>query len=98
MTNSVEIDEDGNGEYAEIVVCARLTQPLLLPDNLIDICSGCGEAIQHRPHVPKRPRKMCMECVGPRAAKAAKRGELHTVLTPEIVAELAAHIRKKSAN
>jgi len=96
MTNSIELDEDG--EHADVVACMRLTQPLLMPDNEIGLCSECGEAIQYRPHVPKLPRKMCLECIGPRASKAAERGELHSILTPEAAAEIAAHLRKKNAN
>jgi hypothetical protein len=96
MTNSIEIDD--SGDLADILVCARLTQPLLMPDNLIDICSGCGEAIQHRPHVPKRPRKMCMECVAPLAKEAAAKGELHTYITPKTAKELAAFSRRKRAH
>jgi hypothetical protein len=98
MTNSIELDEDGNGEHAEFLVCRRLTKPLLMPGNLIDICSKCGEAIQHRPHVPKKPPKVCMECILPLANKAAAKGELHSIITPEIATEVAAHFRKKNAN
>jgi hypothetical protein len=98
MTNSIEFDSDGNGEHADMVVCRRLTSPLLMPDNLIDLCAKCGEAIQHRPHVPKRPPKVCLECVSPLANKAAAKGELHSILTPEAVCEIAAHLRKKNAN
>lgn len=62
MTNSVEIDEGGNGEHADVLVCVRLTQPLLMPDNQISLCDACGEAVQHRAHAPKLPRKLCWEC------------------------------------
>jgi hypothetical protein len=98
MTNSVEIDDDGNGEHADAVVCVRLTQPLIMPDNVIGLCAECGEAIQHRPHVPKQPRKICMECALPLASKAAKKGELHTILTPQTAAEVGAYFRKKGAH
>lgn len=98
MTNTVEIDEDGNGEHADAVVCMRLTTPLLMPDNQLDICSKCGEAIQHRPHVPKRPPKVCMECVAPDAARAARKGELHSIITTKTAGELAAYLRKKGAH
>ena len=98
MTNSIEIDEDDNGEHADMVICVRLTSPLKFPDNLIGICSKCGEAIQYRPHAPKMPPKICAECVGPLANKAAAGGKLHTIITPETAAEIAAHLRKKNAN
>lgn len=98
MTNSVEIDEGGNGEHADVLVCVRLTQPLLMPDNQISLCDACGEAIQHRPHVPKLPRKLCWECAEPLATQLAAKGELHSVLTAESAVELAAHLKKKGAN
>lgn len=74
MTNKIEIVEDPDeAECADAVVCRLLTSPLLLPDNLIDICSKCGAAIQHRPHVPKRPPKMCDQCAAPiHEAEAAR--------------------------
>lgn len=98
MANSVEIDDDGNAEHADVMVCMRLTQPLLMPDNAIGICAACSEAIQFRPHGPKRPRKLCWQCAMPDAAKAAAKGELHTIITPATAAELAAHLKKKGAN
>ena len=97
MTNTIEI-EDGNGEHIDILVCVRLTKPLILPDNEIDICSICGEAIQHRPHVPKLPRKVCMECVMPEAEKAAAKGELNLHVTEKTARELAEYYRKKALN
>lgn len=54
-----------------ILVCARWTaleQPLL-PDNVIGTCAECGHAIQHRPHAPKKSRKVCMMCVDPEGAE-----------------------------
>jgi hypothetical protein len=97
MTNSVEIDDECNAEHADVLVCARLTQPLIMPDNAIGICDQCGEAVQHRPHVPKQPRKLCLVCALPLAGKAAAKGELHTIITPETAVELAAHFRKRDA-
>jgi hypothetical protein len=44
-----------------IVVCARITTPLLMADNDIGECSECGWKVQFRPHAPKS-RKVCMEC------------------------------------
>lgn len=96
MTNRFEIDDD-NAEHADLLVCARLTTPLLMPDNRIGFCCKCGEAIQHRPHVPKSPYKMCCECVEPLAMKLAAKGKLHSVITRQSAAELA-YLRKKNAN
>jgi hypothetical protein len=98
MTNRIEMGDDADAELADAVICVRLTSPLLLPDNLIDLCSKCGEAIQHRPHVPKRPPKICWQCVEPVAKAEAAKGELVTLITPTTAAEVAAHFRKKNAN
>lgn len=96
MPNVLEIDEEGNAEDADVMVCMRLTSPLMLPDNEIDICADCGEAIQHRPHVPRVPRKICFECAEPQIKKLAAKGELHSIITPETAADIAAYIRKKN--
>lgn len=98
MVNRIEITENGDAEDAKAVVCARLTSPLLMPDNLIDLCAKCRRAIQYRPHVPKRPPKICFECALPIVEKEAAKGELVTLLTPQAAADIAAYLRKKSAN
>jgi len=99
MTNRNEIvDSDDEGETADVLVCARLTAPLMMPDNLIDICSRCGEAIQYRPHAAKLPAKICLECAGPLMEAGAAKGDLVTMLTPTSAAEVAAFLRKRDAN
>jgi predicted amidophosphoribosyltransferase len=99
MTNRIEIVDDGDeAECADIVVCRRLTSPLLMPDNLIDLCSKCGEAIQFRPHAPTTPPKVCDQCALPIATKHANKGELVTLITPKTAAEVAEWLRKKDAN
>ena len=51
------------GEQFDTVVCSAygLDRPLLLPDNHITECAGCGRQIQHRPNVPAG-RRLCMPC------------------------------------
>jgi hypothetical protein len=44
-----------------VVVCARITTPLMLPDNRIGKCFECGWKVQFRPHAPKG-RRMCAVC------------------------------------
>jgi hypothetical protein len=44
-----------------IVVCARITSPLMMPDNATGPCSECGAMLQFRPNLPPG-RKWCMEC------------------------------------
>ena len=99
MTNRFEIvDDPSEAECADSVVCRRLTSPLLLPDNVIGLCSKCGEAIQHRPHVPKKPPKICDECAAPIMEAEAAKDELVVMITPKTAGEVAAWLRKKTAN
>jgi hypothetical protein len=99
MTNRIEIiDEPGDAEDADGVVCMRLTSPLLLPDNVIDICSKCGEAIQYRPNAPKRPPKLCYVCADPIITDRAAKGDLTATMTRKTMAEVADYYRKKNAH
>jgi hypothetical protein len=96
--NEFEIVSGDDADESDAVICVKLTSPLLMPDNLIDLCSECGEAIQHRPHIPKRPPKICIDCALPMTIAAAAKGELHAIITPETAADVAAHLRKKNAH
>jgi hypothetical protein len=99
MTNKLEVIENlEDAEDADCVVCARLTHPLMLPDNIIDLCSMCGEAIQHRPHIPKRPALVCFQCIMPRLREERAKGELLVTVTPKTAKELDNYLRKKNAN
>ena len=44
------------------VVCIKATIPLLLPDNKTAPCFDCGDMIQYRPYVPKKAKKICVDC------------------------------------
>jgi len=96
MVNKFEIVDQDECEEAQYIVCCRLTQPLLFPDNLIDICCKCGEAIQHRPHVPTAPQKMCEECALPDLDREATKGNLNIMITPKTAAEVANYIKKRA--
>lgn len=99
MINRIEIvDSEEDADSADAIVCMRLTSPLMMPDNLIDLCSKCGEAIQHRPHVSKKPPKICWQCAEPLASAMAAKGELVTMITSKTAAEVADYFRKKNAN
>jgi hypothetical protein len=98
MTNRVEIVDDDEAEAAHYVVCGRLTTPLLMPDNLIDLCLKCGEAIQHRPHTPRAPPKICVECALAVVRREGTQGDVVTMITPKIAEEVIADFRKKNAN
>src|SRR4029079_18957554 len=99
MTNEIEIvDDDDDAESADLLVCKRLTSPLLLPANLVILCYKCVEHIQHRPNVPVTPQKLCEVCALPIIEAETAKGTMVAMMTPKSITELAAHIRKKKAN
>jgi len=67
----VEVVSKDEAERADYVVCAR-TEDLppggYFPDDVHTVCVACNTAIQHRPYMPKAPRKICLQC----ALKVAK--------------------------
>jgi hypothetical protein len=52
-----------------MLLCERVTEPLILPDNAIDQCSKCFKLVQLRPHAPKIAR-ICRPCAAPTLADA----------------------------
>jgi hypothetical protein len=57
-----EVVDDAKADTADMVVCVEATQPLIFADNMTGPCADCGMVLQWRPHSPKRPPKVCMEC------------------------------------
>ena len=45
-----------------ILVCARVSRHVLLPNNLTGHCAECGSTVQFRPHAPRNVRLRCVEC------------------------------------
>ena len=52
-------------EQANAVVCVRAGEEAehYKRDNVYTNCAWCGAAITHRPHVPAKPVKVCVECM-----------------------------------
>ena len=94
----IEIVEPDEAEEADYYVCISMTNPLTFPDNMIDACCKCGNAIQHRPHYPVGIKKICMSCIQPDMERDAKNGELTIQITPQTAKEVAEYLHKKSAN
>lgn len=55
----VKVGTEEECEAADFVICANVG---FFDDDVVATCSHCGAAIVHRPHVPKRPPKICMRC------------------------------------
>jgi hypothetical protein len=70
-------------DAAKLFVCVRVTDPLLLPDNVTGACVSCGAAVQFRPSTPADTLKLCNVCAAPAMAAAFGKGDLHLTLTKE---------------
>lgn len=98
MANKITIEEQEDGEACDFVVCIPITNPLAFSDNIVTDCCKCGQPIQHRPHAPKRPPKVCIACMQPDMEKEAARGELEIMITTKTAIEVGEYLYKKSAN
>jgi hypothetical protein len=61
--NVIDVVDDHEAEECAMMVCAKKGMPTPFTDNLEGECETCGQAIIFRPDAPKRPRKVCMDCV-----------------------------------
>lgn len=96
MTNKMFVGSQDEAEECEYVVCVPATDPLHFPDNVVATCCQCSVAIQHRPHIPKTPKLICLECVLPEYQEAKERGEdIGILVTPQTRDEVMAHLSKK---
>lgn len=62
-----------DAEKADAVGCAPATIPLYYADNVTCPCAHCGVLLQHRPHMPMRPPKLCLDCLNVLALGAEMR-------------------------
>ncbi len=60
--HSCQVMSGQTAELCDMVICRRLTKPLLNRDNLTGPCADCGTQLQWRPHAPTHPPKLCREC------------------------------------
>jgi hypothetical protein len=63
---TVEVVSAEDAEKADIVVCMRLGASTPFTDNLVGTCNDCGHPIIFRPYAPKKPTKVCLECLAVR--------------------------------
>ena len=59
----VPVVSNEEAEQCDFVVCGSADQPNPWNDNIETVCCACGTPIIHRPHVPEKPPKICMQCV-----------------------------------
>jgi hypothetical protein len=58
----VPIVSPDEAEEADAVVCASPDTPTPWRDNVHALCAWCQAPVIHRPHVPKKPPKICISC------------------------------------
>ena len=58
----VRIAPDEELEEASMVVCMPNDSPSYFSDDVYTTCAECGVGIHHRPYMPKKPKKVCIEC------------------------------------
>ena len=61
-------------EAVDAAVCMPDEGWSYFPDDVHTACGECGTPIRHRPSVPSRPKKVCLDC-GTRPTAAAEGGE-----------------------
>lgn len=59
---SIKVVSDDEAEQADFVICCTNDSPRYFDDDIDTVCARCGVGIHHRPHAPKRPKKICLEC------------------------------------
>lgn len=59
----IQIVSDEEAEQSDLVLCMPDGQGEYFLDDVRTTCALCGRRIHHRPHVPKKPPKICIYCV-----------------------------------
>ena len=58
----IQVVSDAEAEECDAVICNTAEMWSPFRDNTYAACATCDTAIYHRPHVPKKPRKICINC------------------------------------
>jgi hypothetical protein len=58
----IKVVSQEEAEQSDMVICCPIGSPRYFDDDVETTCAECGTGIFHRPHVPKRPKKVCLDC------------------------------------
>ena len=58
----IQVVSEEEAEEADVVVCNTADMWTPFRDNVQTDCAECGTPIYHRPHAPRKPRKICLNC------------------------------------
>lgn len=80
MTTFKRVSDAEAAARVQFVVCVPASERTLFHDNVFGTCDACGEAVQHRPDVPKA-KLLCVACW--RTQVAERGSEDDVILVPE---------------
>jgi predicted RNA-binding Zn-ribbon protein involved in translation (DUF1610 family) len=66
---NMEVISDAEAETMDYVVCMKADFSSPFTDNLTGFCYKCGEKVIYRWHAPRKPKRICLECMLIEAAK-----------------------------
>lgn len=58
----IKIVSDKEAEQSDYLVCAPFG-PSPFEDNFKGICCKCGIAVMYRWHAPRKPKRICLDCM-----------------------------------
>jgi len=88
MITKLSVISDAAAEDCNYVICMPYTpgdKPMMV-GNLFGKCSKCDQDIQFRPHIPKKPPRICLACI-PEVAKNHPEG-IHGTVTAQVLKEV----------
>lgn len=59
---SIPVVSDKKAEECDYLVCVPWG-PSQFDDNLRGVCSHCGIDVMYRWHAPRKPKRICLECM-----------------------------------
>lgn len=73
----INVVSQEKAEQADLVVCVFAdAEPVFFDDDIFTVCADCGRAIRHRPHAPKKPPKVCINCALQRLEQENHHGDV----------------------
>jgi len=59
----VKVVSDEQCEQSDYVACVKWSTPGHFDDDLQGTCCRCGVSVRFRPHAPKKPPRICLQCL-----------------------------------
>lgn len=60
---AMQVVSDEEAEHCDFLVCVPATWPSRFTDNFKGVCCHCGVEVIYRWHAPRKPKKICLECM-----------------------------------